>query len=805
MNTFEQLNSYSQNGVPANSSQSYSITWTGTAANQSIAAVEDTLITVPTPVNLTAMAANPANITYSVNTSPLTNVICSWASESFPPWITYTDTGALKQITGQIGPISWSQFSAPTLLAKDYANNWSFVSNIVYADPSAPASNITISYTSNVTVTSQGEISQPGNVTFNEDATTFAINPSAQITDAYSGNLPYTCTLTPNITNAVFRMNSVTSTGGTSTFNSSTKVLTLNGTKTEVNAHLANVYLDITHDWANNFVMSYNLTNPISNLQTAVSQNFNVGNTASEFTWNLITNTVYGVQYPSLEYTTLVANPIGLQIQDNVANANYTVQFARADSTVSNYDNSVWFVNGVASGTGRANLTYGPVSKATLNSANIALLVTEPTSTVVVGGKTQLNPPVFQYYFNLYRNDPIQGNVNIAGNAAVGTGLLTVANFYRAAEISFTEVSSRNYQQAFKMFAAGNLVIGNTAGNALYRMTVTQTSPGNTGITTATVRGNIAGSGLAPLGGGFFLPSGQANVLGYFQNPANVTLPGNAAFRDSNVASGINGWANSLDFWPAAGQTGNIVFSVQVDKIINNDTGNIVTLSTGTYGNETVNLASTRTVQTANVPSPIVATSSTLSRARIGASPFTNDVVLGSGFSISDGYTTYASSTFSPTYMVQVSPQSGNIIARVRGSGVANTQPSVSAGNGGSLWYISRISTVPEIIGWDSSDPYDDGFPIDGAGGQAGNNSANYGTTPDNCVDNVLNPGGTPVPGRLSFSSSTGVYPSTGVIQFSVYRITPHVNIQETATANTGNALASRQLIGTSNITLTIT
>jgi hypothetical protein len=329
-------------------------------------------------------------------------------------------------------------------------------------------------------------------------------------------------------------MNSVTSTGGTSTFNSSTKVLTLNGTKTQVNAHLANVYLDITNDWANNFVMSYNLTNPISNLQTAVSQNFNVGNTAPEYTWNLITNTAMGVQYPNFEYTTLVANPIGLQITDSVANANYTVQFARADSSVSNYDNSIWYVNGVASGTGRANLVYGPVSKATLNSANIALLVKEPTSTTVVGGKTVLNPPAFQYYFNLYRNDPIQGNVDISGNAS------TVMNVTvgRAAEISFTEVSSRNYQQAFKMFPAGNLVVGNTAGNALYRMTVTQTSPGNTGITTATVRGNIAGGGLAPIGA-FNLPSGQANVLGYFQNPANVTLPGNAAFRDSTVASDL--------------------------------------------------------------------------------------------------------------------------------------------------------------------------------------------------------------------------------------------------------------------------
>jgi len=821
MNTFEQLNSYSQNGVPANSSQSYSITWTGTASTQSISAVEDALITVPTPVNLTAMAANPANVTYGINTHPLTNVICSWASETFPPWITYTDTGALKQITGQIGPISWSQFKAPTLLAKDYANNWSFVSSIVYANTASPASNNTISYTTNVTVTSQGELSQPGNVTFNEDTTTFAINPSAQITDAYSGDLPYTCTLTPNITNAVFRMNSVTSTGGTSTFNSSTKVLTLNGTKTEVNAHLANVYLDITHDWANNFVMSYNLTNPISNLQTAVSQNFNVGNTASEFTWNLITTTASGVQFPTLEYITQIANPIGLQITDNVANANYTVQFARADSTVSNFDNSIWYINGVPSGTGRANLVYGPVSKATLNAANIALLVAEPNTTVTSGGNTTFNPGTMQHYFNLYRNDPIQGNVNIAGNAAVGTGQITTTMVYRAEEINVTRTSTRNYQNPFKMFPSNVIANISNVGNASYRLTVTQTSPTRLGNTTATVRGNISSSGFQLTPG-----TTTANSLGYFQSPSTgnpAQFPANIGFYS---ASDINTYSEVMDFWPAAGQTGNIEFSVQVEKIVNGDLGNIANLSTGSMANSTGSINPTRILQTASVPSPIVSTSSSLTRARVGAGTLINDAVLGSGFDINDGtYTTPTnSSTVAPTYQVAVIPTDNQLRVNVRGSGVPNTQPNVAATysnvtptNEQGLWYPRRSTNLGPFY-WRNGDPYnnpDDGansyplvytvFSAPRGGGVAGTNDQNFGSTAADIVATVLNAGGTPTPTRLSFSSKNGTYPVTGNIQFQVYRVTPHPNIQETITANTGNALAQRVLIGTSNITLTIT
>jgi hypothetical protein len=564
--------------------------------------------------------------------------------------------------------------------------------------------------------------------------------------------------------------------------------------------------------------MSYNLTNPISNLQTAVSQNFNVGNTASEFTWNLITTTASGVQYPTLEYITLIANPIGLQIQDNVANANYTVQFARADSTVSNFDNSIWYINGVPSGTGRANLVYGPVSKATLNAANIALLVTEPTTTVTISGNTITNPNGMSHYFNLYRNDPIQGNVNIAGNAAVGTGLITAVNFYRAEEINVTRTSTRNYQNPFKMFP-GNVIANaiSNVGNATYRLTVTQTSPTRLGNTTATVRGNISS-------GGFQLTPyyANANILGFFST-SNIGIAN--GFLSS---SDINTYSEQMDFWPAAGQTGNIEFSVQVEKIVNGDFGNIANLSTGSMANGTGSINPTRIIQTASVPSPIVSCSSSLTRARVGAGTLINDAVLGSGFSINDGtYTTPSnSSTVAPTYQVAVIPTDNQLRVRVHGSGVPNTQPNVSATysnatptNQQGLWYPRRSTTLGPFY-WRSGDPYnnpDDGansYPMvytippagpAGGGGQAGTNDQNFGSTAADIVALVNNAGGTPLPTRLSFSSKNGTYPVTGNIQFQVYRVTPHPNIQETITANTGNALAQRVLIGTANLTLTIT
>jgi hypothetical protein len=568
--------------------------------------------------------------------------------------------------------------------------------------------------------------------------------------------------------------------------------------------------LDITHDWANNFVMSYNLTNPISNLQTAVSQNFNVGNTASEFTWNLITTTASGVQFPTLEYITLIANPIGLQITDNVANANYTVQFARADSTVSNFDNSIWYVNGVPSGTGRANLVYGPVSKATLNAANIALLVAEPTATVTSGGNTTFNPGTMQHYFNLYRNDPIQGNVNIAGNAAVGTGQITTTMVYRAEEINVTRTSTRNYQNPFKMFPSNVIANISNVGNATYRLTVTQTSPTRLGNTTATVRGNISTNGFELTPG-----TTTANSLGLYNSPVVGNNQGFYSAIVTNTASQV------MDFWPAAGQTGNIEFSVQVEKIVNGDFGNIANLSTGSMANSTGSITPTRTIQTASVPSPIVQTTSSLSRARIGAGTLANDVVLGSGFGINDGtYTTPpASANVTPKYLVQVYPLDANIRARVRGTGVANTQVSVSATYSPSspasdqgLWYPAS-TTATNADQWVAGDIYNGpnttGWPLlTGAGignGQVGNNQQNFGQTVDNIVNAVLNAGSPAVPSRLSFESTTGSYPTTGNIQFAVYRVTPHPNIQETITANTGNALTQRVLIGTSNIQLTIT
>lgn len=116
-----------------------------------------------------------------------------------------------------------------------------------------------------------------------EDSKNVAITGYPVITDAdRDGSGTYTLTITPNPVNAVeFIRCDVDSL--VDTFNSTTKVLTLYGTRSEINNKLANLYIWYGEDFTSNFTLSYFVNNPVDEQKTK-NQLFQCTTTDSEIT-----------------------------------------------------------------------------------------------------------------------------------------------------------------------------------------------------------------------------------------------------------------------------------------------------------------------------------------------------------------------------------------------------------------------------------------------------------------------------------------------------------------------------------------
>jgi len=103
----------------------------------------------------------------------------------------------------------------------------------------------------------------PSTLFYNED-TTETIVPYIQIVDlAYADSSGYTITVTPSDVQAVISL-SVPTGQATSSFNSATKVLTLTGTRTQINNSLQNITLIPGGNYELNYSLIYSLTTPRS-------------------------------------------------------------------------------------------------------------------------------------------------------------------------------------------------------------------------------------------------------------------------------------------------------------------------------------------------------------------------------------------------------------------------------------------------------------------------------------------------------------------------------------------------------------
>jgi len=280
-------------------------------------------VTPSTTLSIDTFTTSGVGGTFSVNSS--TKVI--------------TISGTRSQVNNRLQGLSITSNAN----AVDFVLSY-FVSNNVNA----------VTDTRTQTLISQG-LARLGSVTeptiyYTED-TAFLLTGAPQITDVpYDGTGNYFYTITPSTVSAI---NSVVfaGSGGTVSFNNSTKVISIQGTRSEINGRLSYITITPGIDFQSNFNLQYELTTPradtASKIQVAL-----IGSADTE-----IVNMNLNRNYTANNYN-LIFSSTTPQISDNDAtNPNYTVIVDCAQGKWNIANNYSPFVAGIDSPTNSLSIT----------------------------------------------------------------------------------------------------------------------------------------------------------------------------------------------------------------------------------------------------------------------------------------------------------------------------------------------------------------------------------------------------------------------------------------------------------------
>lgn len=277
VNSLQELNGFSNLGVPYTDDRPYSIALSSTtASNVSIITSEDVAFNAVSSINITSLLSTPRHIKLIVNVSALAGAVVTWPNAPDSLTVTTLSTG-VYQISNIDGVSAWTIAKSPLItLPADYNGTWNIQMSLVYPNPANTANDLTITWYNNITVNNTPEISGViNNVNFDQYETTY-IDSYPQIIDTYASAGTYTVELYPNVSTAVYSMTSNASLGGTGSFNSTTDKYTIQGNYHSVNNRLSSMIFTPELTYANDFIMNYKIINP-SSFETVITQNFKIG------------------------------------------------------------------------------------------------------------------------------------------------------------------------------------------------------------------------------------------------------------------------------------------------------------------------------------------------------------------------------------------------------------------------------------------------------------------------------------------------------------------------------------------------
>lgn len=223
--------------------------------NQTVTCNQNDTHSVPVGINIVDIVVpSLASVTYTIDITSQPAATLTWASIPAGVTVTTPESGVYTLI-GIDSVSDWTALKSPTFTPDaTFTGVFSYTATIVWAGGSQ-------SWTVNVTILDITNMTAADDVYYDKNDTgIIAGNP--EILDNYSTN--WTVTVTPSNINYVSVLSSA-GTGGTSVFNTTTKVLTIKGTKTQVNTHLNLISYTITNSATQDFTLGYLAINDTTN------------------------------------------------------------------------------------------------------------------------------------------------------------------------------------------------------------------------------------------------------------------------------------------------------------------------------------------------------------------------------------------------------------------------------------------------------------------------------------------------------------------------------------------------------------
>jgi hypothetical protein len=317
-NSLTDLNNFSNQPIIFLDNRPYQIEFDpDPVANVNIAVDEDIAFLSPVGTDIVKCISPPDNITYNIDLSTVGNVVSfEWPIQLPPALSILNPQGNVYSITGIFTPESWNAVKNPLVTIKDAQGNITYTANIEYPDPEDIFNVAVKSWQVNANVIASDELTEPLPWVYVKN-NTGTVDGVPVIVDPYEGPETYTMVITPSTTIAISTI-STNGFGGTSQFDVNTKVVTIVGTKQQVNSHLTSMLFTPVNNVIQGFDFEYFLTNPISGLQTTRIQSV----TAADVAFN-INRTTYLEDTPiSLDFTV---------VDQSATATSYTIQISQSE------------------------------------------------------------------------------------------------------------------------------------------------------------------------------------------------------------------------------------------------------------------------------------------------------------------------------------------------------------------------------------------------------------------------------------------------------------------------------------------
>jgi hypothetical protein len=270
VNSLANLNSYSNDFLTFNDERDTTYQFDRTSPDdQTVNVYENQTHSVPVGINITGLF-NANAVTYSIDLNNLAGTTATW------PNLSGLGTGNLSvesaanvyTVSGIISTIDWEIVKSPVInMGANPPNSWEYDCTINYDETESKT------WTVSVQVTQLDQLTSASDYYYNANVADIVLNTPTyyDLGVAEYDDATFTLTVAPSVTTTVSTMSS-TGVGGTSTFNGTTKTLTVVGNSTSISTHLGNITLTPTTGNADTYNLIYNLANPDSGFTTVRSQ-----------------------------------------------------------------------------------------------------------------------------------------------------------------------------------------------------------------------------------------------------------------------------------------------------------------------------------------------------------------------------------------------------------------------------------------------------------------------------------------------------------------------------------------------------